>query len=64
MSAKTAAAADRNNLVGRAVEDLTVSDRLQYANTWVAFRLYSPPGKVTLVELMRTPSLLVPTFIV
>ena len=47
MSAKTVAAADRNNLVGRAVEDLTVSDRLQYANTWVAFRLYSPPGKVT-----------------
>ena len=47
MGTKTAASHDLNSLVGRAVEDLSVSDRLQYANTWVAFRLYSPPQKVT-----------------
>ena len=47
MGTKTAASRDLKNLLGRAVEDLSVTDRLQYANTWVAFRLYSPPQKVT-----------------
>ena len=47
MGTKTDASRDLKNLLGRAVEDLSVSDRLQYANTWVAFRLYSPPQKVT-----------------
>ena len=47
MGTKTAASRDLKNLLGRAVEDLSVSDRLQYANTWVAFRLYRPPQKVT-----------------
>ena len=47
MGTKTEAAADHKSLVGRAVEDLSVTERLQYANTWVAFQLYSPPHKVT-----------------
>ena len=47
MGTKTPASRDLKNLLGRAVEDLTVTDRWQYANTWVAFRLYSPPQKVT-----------------
>ena len=33
-------------LIGRAVEDLSVEERLQYASTWVAFRIYVPPHKV------------------
>jgi len=47
MAIKTAGASDLKSLVGRAVEDLGLTDRQQYANTWVAFRLYSPPHKVT-----------------
>ena len=47
MATKTAGATDLKRLVGRSVEDLSVADRLQYANTWIAFRLYSPPHKVT-----------------
>ena len=47
MGTKTAGASDLTSLVGRAVEDLSVAERLQYANTWIAFRLYSPPHKVT-----------------
>lgn len=35
------------HLVGRKVEELTLSERLQYANRWVAFRIYQPPGKVS-----------------
>ena len=34
-------------LVGRAVEDLNLTERWEYANKWVAFRIYHPPGKVT-----------------
>ena len=34
-------------LVGRRVEELSLTERLQYANRWVAFRIYAPPGKVT-----------------
>ncbi|MBI3894811.1 MAG: hypothetical protein HY313_02660 [Acidobacteria bacterium] len=34
-------------LIGRAVEDLSLAERLQYAGTWVAFRMYSPPQKIT-----------------
>ena len=34
-------------LVGRRVEELSLSERLQYANKWVAFRIYTPTsGKV------------------
>ena len=47
MATKAAGATDFKNLVGQAVEDLSLTDRLQYANTWIAFRLYSPPHKVT-----------------
>ncbi|OFV98197.1 MAG: hypothetical protein A3H28_14160 [Acidobacteria bacterium RIFCSPLOWO2_02_FULL_61_28] len=47
MGTKTAASPDLKRLLGQAVEDLSVTDRLQYANTWVAFRVYSPPHKVT-----------------
>ena len=34
-------------LIGRAVEDLTLDERLQYAGTWIAFRIYAPPQKVS-----------------
>lgn len=34
-------------LVGRAVEDLNLSERWKHANKWVAFHIYTPPGKVT-----------------
>jgi hypothetical protein len=34
-------------LVGRHVEDLTLPERLQYANQWIAFKKYSPPKKVS-----------------
>ena len=47
MATKTAGTTDLKSLVGRAVEDLGLTDRHQYANTWIAFRLYSPPHKVT-----------------
>jgi len=47
MATKTAGAANLKSLVGRAVEDLGLTDRHQYANTWIAFRLYAPPSKVT-----------------
>ena len=29
-------------LIGRRVEELSLSERLQYANKWVAFRIYTP----------------------
>ena len=47
MATRTAGASHLKSLVGRSVEDLSVTDRLQYANTWLAFQLYSPPHKVT-----------------
>jgi hypothetical protein len=34
-------------LVGRRVEELSLTERLQYANKWLAFRIYTPPEKVT-----------------
>ena len=34
------------SVIGKAVEDLSVEERLQYAGTWVAFRIYVPPHKV------------------
>ena len=36
-----------DELVGRAVEDLSLTERWEHANKWVAFRMYTPPGKVT-----------------
>jgi len=45
MATKAEGVADLKSLVGKAVEDLNVTDRLQFANTWVAFRLYAPPQK-------------------
>ena len=41
--------ADTNtsDLVGRAVEDLNLSERWKHTNKWVAFRIYAPTGKVT-----------------
>lgn len=42
-----AASNDVASLIGRKVEDLSLSERLQYANQWVAFRIYTPPGKVS-----------------
>jgi hypothetical protein len=29
-------------LIGRRVEELTLPERLKYANQWVAFRIYTP----------------------
>ena len=29
-------------MLGRRVEELSLPERLQYANTWVAFRIYIP----------------------
>jgi hypothetical protein len=34
-------------LVGRRVDELSLPERMKYANQWMAFRMYSPPGKVT-----------------
>jgi len=34
-------------LVGRRVEDLSLTERWQYANNWLAFRIYAPPAKVS-----------------
>jgi hypothetical protein len=28
------------------VEELSLAERLQYANRWVAFRIYTPPEKI------------------
>ncbi len=39
--------ASSSGLVGRAVDDLNLNERWQYANQCVAFRIYAPPGKVT-----------------
>lgn len=33
--------------VGRAVDELSLSERLEHAGKWVAFRMYTPPGKVS-----------------
>ena len=38
---------DVTGLIGRRVDELTLPERMKYANKWVAFRIYSPPGKVT-----------------
>lgn len=42
-----ATANDLSRLIGRAVEDLGLTERQQYAGKWVAFQIYSPPHKVT-----------------
>ena len=34
-------------LLGRAVEDLALTERLKYVGTWVAFRIYAPPHKIS-----------------
>jgi hypothetical protein len=49
MVGKKSTVADANapELVGRRVEDLSLPERWAHANKWVAFRVYSPPGKVT-----------------
>jgi len=41
--------ADENaaGLIGRAVEDLNLSERWKHMNQWIAFRIYHPPKKVT-----------------
>ena len=36
-----------SGLVGRAIEDLSLPERWEHANKWVAFRVYAPPDKVT-----------------
>ena len=32
--------------VGRGVDELSLSERMEYAGKWVAFRIYTPPGIV------------------
>ena len=43
------AIADGNasELVDRAVEDLDLGERWKHANKWVAFRIYTPPSKIS-----------------
>ena len=38
---------DLKSLIGRKVEDLNLNERWQFANQWVAFRIYHPPGKIS-----------------
>lgn len=33
-------------LVGRRVDDLSLPERLQYANQWIALKKYTPPKKI------------------
>ena len=50
MSAKKASGAvaeGRGSLIGRKVEELSLAERLRWANQWVAFRIYNPPGKIS-----------------
>ncbi len=49
MSAKKASgvAEGRGTLIGRAVEDMSLSERLAHAGQWVAIRIYTPPVKVS-----------------
>ena len=47
MSPQKTEAKPASGLVGRRVEELSLAERLQYANRWIAFRIYTPPGKVT-----------------
>ena len=35
------------NLVGKAVDELNLTERLAHANEWMAFRIYEPPSKIT-----------------
>ena len=44
---QTVADANASDLAGRSVEDLSLSERWEHANKWVAFQMYAPPGKVT-----------------
>ena len=43
MATKTA----KTGLIGRHVDELSLPERLQYANQWVAFQKYTPPKKTT-----------------
>ena len=40
--AATKQQAGTTGLVGRRVEELSLPERLQYTNKWVAFRIYTP----------------------
>ena len=40
--AATKQKADTTGLVGRRVEELSLPERLRYANKWMAFRIYTP----------------------
>ena len=35
------------SLVGKAVDELNLTERLAHANEWMAFLIYEPPSKVT-----------------
>ena len=47
-NSRSANGSTSTKLVGRAVEDLDLNERWKFTNEWVAFRIYAPPGKVTL----------------
>ncbi|MSO21583.1 MAG: hypothetical protein EXQ56_14245 [Acidobacteria bacterium] len=34
-------------LIGRRMDDLSLPERLQYANQWIAFKKYIPPKKTS-----------------
>ena len=40
---KQQASAGAKGLVGRRVEELSLTERLGYANTWIAFRIFIAP---------------------
>jgi hypothetical protein len=46
MSNKSMSNGKGSGPVGRAVEDLNLSERWEYANRWVAFKIYTPPEKI------------------
>ena len=37
-------------LIGRRAEELSLPERLQYANTWVAFRIYTPTTEMVIQD--------------
>lgn len=47
MAAKKTEISKASGLIGRALEELSVAERLAHAGTWMALQLYSPPHKVS-----------------
>ena len=47
MKSQAVSGANASAIVGRAVEDLNLTERWQHANLYAAFRIYTPPEKVS-----------------